>query len=261
VTHRPDAPDRDHGQPAVTAFTATKLLWVRCHARGHALQRSLALAAHGHGGNRSDGRWRHGIVGCARAGVGVTGARHIGHTPHPPAPDRPIDCTSRACLAHRSERNGVARRDDRRHRGRRSRVRRARLRRDRQRPPAHDAGDGRASVRRDHDPGHRPTGRVHALPHALADHWHILAAIPAAGLALVWAGRVLAVPREPGEPLSTEPPIFVPDVAGARTPLMDEQARGSFVGLALDHTARDLSFAAHEGVALRCARVSRRSMS
>ncbi len=106
-----------------------------------------------------------------------------------------------------------------------------------------------------------PRGRVHALPHALADHWHILAAIPAAGLALVWAGRVLAVPREPGEPLSTEPPIFVPDVAGARTPLMDEQARGSFVGLALDHTARDLSFAAHEGVALRCARVSRRSMS
>jgi len=186
------------GSPAVTAFTATKLLWVRRHeqevwprARGHALQRSLALAAHGHGGDRSDGRWRHGIVGYARAGVGVTGARRIGHTPRPPAPDRSIDC----------------------------------------------------------DPGHRPMGRVHALPHALADHWHILAAIPAAGLALGWAGRVLAVPREPGEPLSTGPPIFVPDVAGARTPLMDEQARGSFVGLALDHTARDLSFAAHEGVA------------
>jgi len=60
---------------------------------------------------------------------------------------------------------------------------------------------------------------------------------------------VLAAPRESGEPLSAEPPIFVPDVAGARTPSMDEQARGSFVGLALDHTARDLSFAVREGVA------------
>jgi len=94
-----------------------------------------------------------------------------------------------------------------------------------------------------------PRGRVHALPHALDDLWHILAAIPAAGLALRWAEGVLTAPREPIEPLSVEPPIFVPDVAGVRTPSMDEQARGAFVGLALDHTARDLSFAAREGVA------------
>ncbi len=94
-----------------------------------------------------------------------------------------------------------------------------------------------------------PLGRVHTLPHALVDRWHILAAIPAAGLALEWASRVLAAPQESGEPLSAEPPIFVPDVAGARTPSMDEQARGVFVGLALDHTARDLSFAVREGVA------------
>jgi len=93
-----------------------------------------------------------------------------------------------------------------------------------------------------------PQGRVHTLPHALPDRWHVLAAIPAAGLALRWAERVLAVSDEPGD-LSAEPPIFVPDVAGERTPWMDERARGAFVGLALDHTARDLSFASREGVA------------
>ncbi len=100
-----------------------------------------------------------------------------------------------------------------------------------------------------------PAGRLHALPHALPDRWHLLAAIPAAGLALSWLREML--PHTAGR-AAPSPPIFFPAVAGERTPSMDGGARAAFVGLDLTHTADDLLFAAREGVAFalrRCVEV------
>jgi xylulokinase len=93
-----------------------------------------------------------------------------------------------------------------------------------------------------------PHGRLHTLPHALPDRWHVLAAIPAAGLAIAWLrGLIPVAAQAPARP-STAPPIFVPSVAGERTPSMDEGARAMFFGLTLAHTAGDVLFAAREGV-------------
>jgi xylulokinase len=93
-----------------------------------------------------------------------------------------------------------------------------------------------------------PHGRLHTLPHVLPDRWHVLAAIPAAGLAIAWLrGLLPAASQAPARP-STAPPIFVPSVAGERTPSMDEGARAMFFGLTLAHTTGDVLFAAREGV-------------
>lgn len=93
-----------------------------------------------------------------------------------------------------------------------------------------------------------PGGRIHTLPHALPERWHILAAIPAAGLALTWAQGLLP-PAAPRARVTPTAPIFVPAVAGERTPWMDEGATGAFFGLSLAHTSDDLALAAREGVA------------
>src|SRR5919108_5733403 len=93
-----------------------------------------------------------------------------------------------------------------------------------------------------------PHGRLHTLPHVLPDRWHVLAAIPAAGLAIAWLrGLLPAASQAPARP-STAPPIFVPSVAGERTPSMDEGARAMFFGLTLAHTTGDVLFATREGV-------------
>lgn len=92
-------------------------------------------------------------------------------------------------------------------------------------------------------------GRVHTLPHVLPDAWHVLAAIPAAGLALDWLRSMIAPATQTPTRPSSNPPLFVPAVAGERTPSMDTEVRGSFFGLDLSHSAIDLVFAAREGIA------------
>lgn len=94
-----------------------------------------------------------------------------------------------------------------------------------------------------------PQGRIHTLPHLLPDTWHELAAIPAAGLALDWLRSMLIPITHTTPRLSSDPPLFVPAVAGERTPSMDTQVRGSFFGLDLSHGVIDLVFAVREGIA------------
>ncbi len=95
-----------------------------------------------------------------------------------------------------------------------------------------------------------PAGRVHTLPHAPADRWHVMAAIPAAGLALDWLrGSMGNVPSE-SRPPAASPPLFLPALAGERTPTMNEAASGVFFGLDLTHRAPDLVAAVREGVAM-----------
>jgi xylulokinase len=93
-------------------------------------------------------------------------------------------------------------------------------------------------------------GRVHTLPHAPANRWHVMAAIPAAGLALDWLRTTLGGTLDGGQPPAHSPPVFLPALAGERTPTMNEAASGVFFGLDLTHRASDLVAAVREGVAM-----------
>src|SRR5207302_7513779 len=65
---------------------------------------------------------------------------------------------------------------------------------------------------------------------------------------IAWLRGLIPAAQAPTRP-SAAPPIFVPSLAGERTPSMDEGARAVFFGLHLAHTAGDVLFAAREGVA------------
>ncbi|MFM7428129.1 MAG: xylulokinase [Elainella sp.] len=98
-----------------------------------------------------------------------------------------------------------------------------------------------------------PTLRTHLYRAALPDQWYRLAAMQNAGLALDWVRTLLgfswpevyANPAPPGcEGLS-----FLPYLTGERTPHLNPDARGAWVGLALHHTRSHLMGAALEAVA------------
>jgi xylulokinase len=74
--------------------------------------------------------------------------------------------------------------------------------------------------------------------------WYALAAVQNAGLAVDWARRLLG----DGEP-AFGGPLFVPHLAGARTPLHDPKARGAWTGLSLATTRAELIGSVLEGVA------------
>ncbi len=101
-----------------------------------------------------------------------------------------------------------------------------------------------------------PELRMHLFCHALPEVWHLEAAMLSAGLSLKWlrdnifqgqdysalADAAAAVP--PG----AEGLYFLPYLAGERTPVMDPQARGAFIGLTLRHDWRTMVRAVMEGV-------------
>lgn len=100
-----------------------------------------------------------------------------------------------------------------------------------------------------------PQGRTHLYRTALPDQWYTLAAIQNAGLALEWVRNLLGLSWQqvyttafsvaPG----CEGLTFLPYLTGERTPHLDPNARGAWVGLALHHTRSHLMRAALEGVA------------
>jgi xylulokinase len=107
-------------------------------------------------------------------------------------------------------------------------------------------------------PTYDPQLRLHTFCHALPDCWYAMGACLAAGLSLRWF-------RErfwPGDatfeelaaeaaqvPAGAEGLIFLPYLAGERTPHFDPQARGAFVGLTLRHGRAHVVRAIMEGVA------------
>jgi xylulokinase len=105
-------------------------------------------------------------------------------------------------------------------------------------------------------PVYDPQLRLHLFCHALPDRWHLEAAILAAGLSLRWLrDNVLegwsyatladaAARVRPG----SERLFFLPHLAGERTPHMDPQATGAFVGLTLRHRREHIARAVMEGV-------------
>jgi xylulokinase len=87
--------------------------------------------------------------------------------------------------------------------------------------------------------------------------YSLAAGLATGGLAVDWVRTVVGEPPWAGflEQAAAVPPgsrglLFLPYLAGERTPIFDPDARGLMVGLALDHGAPELARAVLEGVAL-----------
>jgi xylulokinase len=99
--------------------------------------------------------------------------------------------------------------------------------------------------------------RVHAFCHAVPGTWQAMGVMLSAAGSLQWLHDAIA-PDVPFETLVAEaadwPPgvdglVFLPYLAGERTPHADPDARGAFVGLELRHNRGALVRAVLEGVA------------
>lgn len=111
-----------------------------------------------------------------------------------------------------------------------------------------------------------PKGRVHTFCSAVPGAWTVMSCTLAAGLSLKWyrdtfcdnemvTGRlmgtdpyVLMNEEAVLSPIGANRLLFVPYLMGERSPILDSDARGAFVGLSAMHTRRDLLRAVMEGV-------------
>jgi xylulokinase len=102
-----------------------------------------------------------------------------------------------------------------------------------------------------------PEGRLHSFCHAVPDGWHAMGVMLAAAGSLQWLRDVVArgesfetltAEAEPW-PAGAEGLVFLPYLAGERTPHADPDARAAFVGLSLRHGRGALVRAVLEGVA------------
>ena len=105
-----------------------------------------------------------------------------------------------------------------------------------------------------------PDRTVHTFCHALPARWHRMSVILSAAAALTWATRVLGAASEaellreveeagPGDGRE----VFLPYLAGERTPHDDPNAAGVWFGLEARSTRADLARAVLEGVAFALA--------
>lgn len=111
-----------------------------------------------------------------------------------------------------------------------------------------------------------PAGRVHTFCHAVPGAWHIMGVTQGAGLSFKWLrdnffeGEKLAAAEMGDDPnyimdkIAARSPtganglIYLPYLMGERTPHLDPDARGVFFGLSAIHTKRDMLRAVMEGV-------------
>ena len=104
-----------------------------------------------------------------------------------------------------------------------------------------------------------PQGRIHTFCHATPQRWYQLGATLSAGLSLRWLrDRLRLTSSQPyaamGTSASQVPPgsdglVFIPYLVGERSPIMEPEATGAFVGLAYGHRRSHLTRAVMEGVA------------
>jgi xylulokinase len=98
--------------------------------------------------------------------------------------------------------------------------------------------------------------RIHFFCHVLPQVWHLEAAMLTAGLSLKWLRDNVVTGQDYQSlanqasqvPAGAEGLLFLPYLAGERTPLMDPNARAAFVGLTLRHDRRHMARAVMEGV-------------
>jgi xylulokinase len=111
-----------------------------------------------------------------------------------------------------------------------------------------------------------PLGRLHTFCHAVRGKWHLMGVVLSAGGSLQWFRNqmcqaeiaaakktkvdpyVLLSEEAAAAPVGSDGLVFLPYLAGERTPHADPLARGAFVGLTLAHTRGHLTRAIMEGV-------------
>ncbi len=111
-----------------------------------------------------------------------------------------------------------------------------------------------------------PAGRIHTMCHSVPSAFHYMGVILSAGMCLRWLRDLLLDPiydaRPPTDidayelltaaaakaPPGSEGLVFLPYLAGERTPHIDPDARGALVGLTLRHGLAHVSRAVIEGI-------------
>ncbi|MBQ8161665.1 MAG: xylulokinase [Clostridia bacterium] len=111
-----------------------------------------------------------------------------------------------------------------------------------------------------------PEGRVHTFCSAVPGAYTVMSCTLSAGLSLKWfrdqfAGAEIETAKLMGtdpyvlmneeaakSPIGANRLLFLPYLMGERSPLLDSNARGAFIGLSAMHTRRDLLRAVTEGV-------------
>ncbi len=111
-----------------------------------------------------------------------------------------------------------------------------------------------------------PLGRVHTFCHAIPNTWHIMGVHQAAGLSLKWFRDNFCIEEKRTAQLMDVDPyvlmdreaekvspgsnglIYLPYLMGERTPHRDPNAKGVFFGLSAKHDKRDMLRAVMEGV-------------
>ncbi len=102
-----------------------------------------------------------------------------------------------------------------------------------------------------------PLLNTHTFCHVIPGSWYVLAATLSAGMSLSWFARAVAREEDlaaltaeaAAVPPGSEGAIFLPYLAGERTPHLDPEASGLFYGLTLKHTRAHMTRAVLEGVA------------
>lgn len=112
-----------------------------------------------------------------------------------------------------------------------------------------------------------PLGRIHTFAHAVRNRWHLMGVNLSAGGSLQWFRNALCselilhakkrkmdvyelLDQEAGKiPPGSEGLFFLPYLSGERTPHADPNARGCFIGLTLAHARGHLVRSIMEGVA------------
>jgi xylulokinase len=103
-------------------------------------------------------------------------------------------------------------------------------------------------------PAYDPAGRVHTFCHAVEGAWHTMGVTQGAGLSLQWfrnqfaPGATYDQLTEEANTASAEGLYWLPYLMGERTPHLDAQARGGWIGITAKHTRADLIRALIEGV-------------
>jgi xylulokinase len=110
-----------------------------------------------------------------------------------------------------------------------------------------------------------PQGRIHTFCHAVPGRWHVMGVTLGAGLSLRWfrdqflsRGAEASPPHDPYDvmtetaataPAGSDGVLWAPYLMGERTPHLDPHARAALVGLSASHTRAHVFRAVLEGVA------------
>ncbi len=103
-------------------------------------------------------------------------------------------------------------------------------------------------------PRTHPERGVHTYRAAMPQRWYAMGATLNVGLCLEWVRRILGMTWPELYDTATvalmpDDPVFLPHLVGERTPHLDTDLRGAWVGLSRDHNRDVLARSALEGVA------------